>query len=164
MIDATIVRAHQHSAGARKKPIVNQAIGRSRGGLTTKIHMVVDALQNPPAFSLTGGQVHDITQAETLTAEIAKPRPFFADKAADRLRLIRCEPRGPRDQAGYPAQSEIAKSSAIAISPSTPSAIWLNDSFQFIKQFRGRATCYEKHRPQFPCRITTRLRAHAWLK
>src|ERR1700689_3123713 len=30
MIDATIVRAHQHSAGARKKPIVNQAIGRSR--------------------------------------------------------------------------------------------------------------------------------------
>ena len=36
MIDATIVRAHQHSAGARKKPIVNQAIGRSRGGLTTK--------------------------------------------------------------------------------------------------------------------------------
>ena len=68
MIDATIVRAHQHSAGARKKPIVNQAIGRSRGGLTTKIHMVVDALGNPLAFSLTGGQVHDITQAETLTA------------------------------------------------------------------------------------------------
>jgi transposase len=36
MIDATIVRAHQHSAGARKKKGVNQAIGRSRGGLTTK--------------------------------------------------------------------------------------------------------------------------------
>ena len=35
MIDATIVRAHQHS-GARKKKGVNQAIGRSRGGLTTK--------------------------------------------------------------------------------------------------------------------------------
>ena len=44
MIDATIVRAHQHSAGARKEKGVNQAIGRSRGGLTTKIHMVVDAL------------------------------------------------------------------------------------------------------------------------
>jgi transposase len=65
MIDATIVRAHQHSAGARKKKGVNQAIGRSRDGLTTKIHMIVDALGNPLAFSLTGGQVHDITQAET---------------------------------------------------------------------------------------------------
>jgi hypothetical protein len=36
MIDATIVRAHQHSAGAQKKD-GDQAIGRSRGGLTTKI-------------------------------------------------------------------------------------------------------------------------------
>ena len=34
MIDATIVRAHQHSAGARKNG--EQAIGRSRGGLTTR--------------------------------------------------------------------------------------------------------------------------------
>ena len=51
MIDATIVRAHQHSAGARKKKGVNQSIGRSRGGLTTKIHMIVDALGNPLAFT-----------------------------------------------------------------------------------------------------------------
>lgn len=43
MIDATIVRARQHSAGARKKGS-NEAIGRSRGGLTTKIHAIVDAL------------------------------------------------------------------------------------------------------------------------
>ena len=41
MIDATIVRAHQHSAGARK-----QAIGRSRGGPSTKIHALADALGN----------------------------------------------------------------------------------------------------------------------
>lgn len=68
MIDATIVRAHQHSAGARKKRGLDQAIGRSRGGLTTKIHMIVDALGNPLALSLTGGQVHDITQAEALVA------------------------------------------------------------------------------------------------
>jgi hypothetical protein len=40
MLDATIVRAHQHSAG------------RSRGGLTTKIHAAVDALGNPVALSL----------------------------------------------------------------------------------------------------------------
>lgn len=40
MIDSTIVRVHQHGAS-------KQAIGRSRGGLITKIHAVVDALGNP---------------------------------------------------------------------------------------------------------------------
>ena len=127
MIDATIVRAHQHSAGARKKPIVNQAIGRSRGGLTTKIHMVVDALGNPLAFSLTGGQIHDITQAETLTAKIQAEalladKGYHFEKYVERVLKVRAiKPVIP--------PKRIAKSNAIAISPSTPSAIWLNDSF-----------------------------------
>jgi transposase len=125
MIDATIVRAHQHSAGARKKPIVNQAIGRSRGGLTTKIHMVVDALGNPLAFSLTGGQVHDITQAETLTAEI-QAEALLADKGYDSTNTLRASRSARSSRLSRPKR--IAKSSAIAISPSTPSAIWLNDS------------------------------------
>ena len=45
-------------------------LGRSRGGLTTKIHAIVDALGNPLVLSLTPGQVHDIQQAEPLTAQI----------------------------------------------------------------------------------------------
>jgi hypothetical protein len=48
-LDATVVRAHPHSVGARKKNGGDQAIGRSRGGLTTKIHALVDALGNPVA-------------------------------------------------------------------------------------------------------------------
>ena len=44
-----------------KKGDSNEAIGRSRGGLTTKIHAIVDALGNPLAVSLTGGHVHDVT-------------------------------------------------------------------------------------------------------
>src|ERR1700730_3198954 len=63
MIDASIVRAHQHSSGARKKN-GPQAIGRSRGGLTTKIHALVDALGNPVELMLTPGQDHDLTCAE----------------------------------------------------------------------------------------------------
>jgi len=51
MIDSTIVRAHQHSAGP-KKDGKDQAIGRSKGGLSTKIHAMVDALGNPIAFLL----------------------------------------------------------------------------------------------------------------
>ena len=53
MIDSTIVRAHQHSAGAQKIDGEDQAIGRSKGGLSTKIHTLVDALGNPLGFFLT---------------------------------------------------------------------------------------------------------------
>lgn len=50
MIDATIVRAHQHSAGAQERSPAQEDIGRSSGGLSTKIHAVVDALGNPTLF------------------------------------------------------------------------------------------------------------------
>jgi transposase len=43
---------------------VAEALGRSRGGFSTKIHALTDALGNPLAFRLTGGQAADITQAE----------------------------------------------------------------------------------------------------
>lgn len=43
-----------------------QALGRSRGGFSTKIHVSVDGLGNPLRFLLTAGQRHDITQAEAL--------------------------------------------------------------------------------------------------
>src|ERR671914_1364397 len=45
-----------------------QALGRSRGGFSTKIHVSVDALGNPLRFILTGGQSHDITQGPPLIA------------------------------------------------------------------------------------------------
>src|SRR4249920_217571 len=86
MIDATIVRAHQHSAGARKKNGA-QAIGRSRGGLTTKVHALVDTLGNPCNLMLTPGQDHDLTCAQPLL-ENADPRALIGDKAYDADPLI----------------------------------------------------------------------------
>jgi transposase len=50
MIDSTIVRAHQHSSGAKASCAESEAIGRSVGGLSTKIHALVDALGNPIGF------------------------------------------------------------------------------------------------------------------
>jgi transposase len=53
-IDGSYVKAHQHSAGAAgKKP---QAIGKSRAGNTTKIHLVVDSYGLPIEFEITGGE------------------------------------------------------------------------------------------------------------
>ena len=66
MIDATIVRAHACSAGYKKNSQAQECLGRSKGGFTTKIHAVVDALGNPLKFILTAGQRNDITQGEPL--------------------------------------------------------------------------------------------------
>ena len=66
MIDGTIVRAHACAAGAPQchlETTQDQALGRSKGGFTTKIHVMVDALGNPLDFILTGRQAADITQA-----------------------------------------------------------------------------------------------------
>jgi transposase len=71
MIDSTIVRAHACSAGYGQKSQAKQALGRSKGGFTTKIHARVDGLGYPLKMTLTGGQRHDITQAEPLTRELS---------------------------------------------------------------------------------------------
>ena len=44
----------------------NQALGRSRGGFSTKIHVTVDALGNPLRMLITPGQRNDIVEAEAL--------------------------------------------------------------------------------------------------
>ena len=76
------MRAHQHSAGAPKKDEAEQAIGRSRGGLSTKIHATCDALGNPTAFFLTPGQAHDLQGADALLPGIEADY-LLADKAYD---------------------------------------------------------------------------------
>jgi transposase len=60
----------------------DQAIGRSKGGLSTKIHALVDALGNPLRFLLTAGQVHDLTGADALLPQMAA-EVLIADKAYD---------------------------------------------------------------------------------
>ena len=69
-------------APARKKVGEDEAIGRSRGGLSTKIHTLVDALGNPVAFFLTGGQAHDLEGADHLLPSL-QADTLIADKAFD---------------------------------------------------------------------------------
>ncbi|MEM6281999.1 MAG: IS5 family transposase [Chloroflexota bacterium] len=70
-----------------------QALGRSRGGFTTKIHVTVDALGNPLRLCLTAGQRHDITRAyhllegfefERLIADRGYSAAHFIDYLLDR--------------------------------------------------------------------------------
>lgn len=61
-VDSSVVRAHQHAAGAREKggctatvdalAVEGEGLGRSRGGLSTKIHLAVDRRAPPRVRSL----------------------------------------------------------------------------------------------------------------
>lgn len=87
LIDATIVRAHACAAGYGKNSQENEALGRSKGGFTTKIHALVDALGNPLKFILTPGQRSDITQAEELIEGLPLEM-VLADKGYDSDALV----------------------------------------------------------------------------
>jgi transposase len=60
-----------------------QAIGRSRGGRTTKIHAVVDCLGRLIAFEITPGQLGDVRVAGSLLAAMPAARLCIADTAYD---------------------------------------------------------------------------------
>jgi transposase len=64
-----------------------QALGRSRGGFSTKIHIAVDGLGNPLRLILTAGQCHDCPQAESLM-EGYSIHVLIADKGYDSAALI----------------------------------------------------------------------------
>jgi len=82
MIDSTSVRAHQQAATA-KRGGADHCLGRSRGGLTTKIHVVVDAQGLPIRLGLTAGQAHDGQIADTLLDHLGPRTIVLADKAYD---------------------------------------------------------------------------------
>jgi transposase len=66
---------------------LDQAIGRSRGGRTSKVHCLADARGRPIAFCLTPGTIADITMAPLLLDAIPAPRHVLADKAYDAASL-----------------------------------------------------------------------------
>jgi transposase len=140
MIDSTIVRAHPHSAGAKGQ--APQAIGRSRGGLSTKIHATVDALGNPTGVHLTPGQAHDLEGADALLPG-TPGAAVIADKAYDaQQRVIEplvkagktvvIPPRSTRThQRGYDWHLYKARH-------------LIENFFAKLKQYRAIATRYDK--------------------
>jgi transposase len=84
-VDSTINRAHQHAAGARHHPDQqveppgaeppDHGLGRSRGGLTTKIHLGCEQDRKPVALVFTAGQRADSPQFIVVLEQIRVPRP-----------------------------------------------------------------------------------------
>ena len=86
-VDSTITRAHQHAAGARRNgdaqaeppggvatEPADHALGRSRGGLTTKLHLGCEQGHKPLSIVLTAGQRGDSPQFISVLAGIRVPR------------------------------------------------------------------------------------------
>ncbi|MFD6953394.1 IS5 family transposase [Nocardiopsis sp. NPDC060348] len=73
-VNPTVVRAHQHAAGARKGGLCEPALGRSRGGLASKVHLACDGSGRPLGFVVTGGNTNDCTRPITVVETIRVPR------------------------------------------------------------------------------------------
>lgn len=86
ILDATIVRAHQDSSGGKNGAEAN-AIGRSRGGCSTKLHAVVTVGAKPIEIVATVGQPHEATIAEQLL-DFVHGRACLADRGYDADRII----------------------------------------------------------------------------
>jgi transposase len=81
MIDTSIVRVHQHGACIADNR--EQLMGRSRGGLTSKIHAVVDTKGLPVRLGLTVGEAHDNRLALTLLSRLKSGAMLLADRGYD---------------------------------------------------------------------------------
>src|SRR5262245_7247404 len=81
MIDTSIVRVHQHGACITRNQ--RQSMGRSRGGLTSKIHAVVDGNGLPVRLALSPGEAHDVRLAGKLLSRLKSGSMLLADRGYD---------------------------------------------------------------------------------
>ncbi|MFB7897857.1 IS5 family transposase [Streptomyces xiamenensis] len=177
-VDSTICRAHQHAAGARKRGLdpgraredglaaepADHAIGRSRGVLTTKIHLAVDSSFHVLAAVITAGQRGDAPVFTEVMDRIRVPLPgggrprvrpdhVLADRAYSsrqireylRHRQIQHTIPEKRDQAGH----RLRRGSAGGRPPGFDREMYKRRNrvecrIGLLKQARGVATRYDK--------------------
>ena len=125
----------------RKRGAQCHAIGRSRGGPSTKVHLIVDALGLPVAHTITEGQRNDSISAVPLVERVG-PRCLLADKAfdtnpfravLDRTGCVAVIPSMGNRVHAFPYDKELYKARSA-----------VECTFNLLKQARRFATRYEK--------------------
>ena len=176
-VDSTINRAHQHatnttrpekdttatSAKQDQEP-AGHGVGRSRGGLTTKIHHAVDGAGRPLAVVVTAGQAHDGSTLPVVLADIRVPRP-----AAGRPRTTPDAVLADKAYSSHQIRADLAARGIRAVIPERADQQAnrtrkgskggrprhldtetykrrnvVERSFNLLKQWRGLATRYDK--------------------
>ena len=92
-LDSTFCKVHQSACSGRK----DQAIGSSRGGKNTKIHVLINERMQLLNVVLTGGQIHDSEAVGALLNGIKlKGKTILADKAysCEQIRIFLAEQGG----------------------------------------------------------------------
>jgi transposase len=117
-------------------------MGRSRGGLTSKIHALVDAEGRPVTLQLTAGQVHDSQEAEALIEHINEGAILLGDKGYD-SNAIRAKAAEKKVWANIPPRAN-RKGCFVFSRWVYRQRNLVERFFNRIKQFRGIATRYDK--------------------
>lgn len=144
---------------------VDHGLGRSRGGLSTKIHQLVDGRGNPLVIAVTAGQAGDSPMLRYLLADLAvaplgrpgrprtRPAALLGDKAYSshanrellRTRRIKTVIPQPSDQAANRKRRGSAGGRPPDFDPATyRERNVVERSFNDYKQWRGLATRYDK--------------------
>lgn len=126
----------------KKKENSDEAIGRSRGGLSTKIHTVCDANGNPTAFFLTAGQCHDLDGADALIDGI-EAEALLADKAYDAKERVLDKVEKKKCNAVIPPKSS-RKTKREYDKNLYKLRHKIENFFARLKQYRAIATRYDK--------------------
>ena len=127
-------------------------MGRSRGGLTTKIHALVDAEGRPMRLELTPGQAHDGAMAAVFLPDLKPGTILLADRAYD-SDAIRAEAKARSIWANIPPKRN--RKASISFSRWVYRQRNLVERFfNRIKQYRGIATRYDKCPLNFLAAVT----------
>ena len=118
-------------------------MGRSRGGLTTKIHALVDANSNPIALKLSEGQAHDGKSASDLLDGVGAGQTLLADRAydSDALRDSLAQRGAWANVKPMPGRVNVPAFSAFLYRYRN----LVERFFNKLKHFRAVATRFEKH-------------------
>ena len=136
-------------------------MGRSRGGLTTKIHALVDASGRPVVLKLTPGQAHDGKSAQDMLDGVTDGQILLADRAYDSNAL-----RDAMDRRG--AWACIKPISTRKTPPAFSPFLYryrnlVERFFNKLKHFRAIATRFEK-RPENYLALVKLAAIRTWLR
>ncbi|MEE1619321.1 IS5 family transposase [Brachybacterium sp. J153] len=174
-VDSTIARAHQHATNTKRLAGAgsnytnpadeppDHAVGRSRGGLSTKIHQLVDGHGLPLVALLTAGQARDSPMFLPLMAHLRVARPLGrprtrpdavrGDKAYSsrairghlRSRGIKAVIPEPSDQQGHRKRRGSRGGRPVGLDAADyRNRNVIERRYCHIKQWRGLATRYDK--------------------
>jgi transposase len=136
-------------------------MGRSRGGLTTKIHALVDAQGLPIALKLTEGQAHDGRSAQDMLDKLQAGQILLADRAydCDAMRQALADRGAWANVKPMPNRKNIP-----AFSPYLYRYRNLVERFfNRLKHFRGVATRYDKRADNYLAGIKL-ASARIWMR